>query len=372
MKQTFRILHTEWSSGWGGQEQRILLESLMLQRLGHQVLIAGQPESGILAKARAAGIPVAEVRIRRAFDPLALIELTRLMRAEKIDVVNTHSGKDSWVAGFAAKLAGADLLIRTRHLSVPISNHPLNFVYRMPDGIVTTGEALRETMVRDNRIPAQKIISIATGVPLERFEPTLSGTTIRKEFGIPQEAPLITMVAVLRSMKRHDLLVETAALLKQDFPQLRWLIVGEGPKRGAIERQIEELGLQKQIRLTGYRQDIPQILAASDIAVLTSDKFEGVPQSLSQAMAMGKPVIAAPIGSTRELIEDGQTGLLAETGQATSFAAGVARLLRDEPLRARLGQTAREHILARYSDRIMAERTIAFYQELLRRKQRSD
>jgi glycosyltransferase involved in cell wall biosynthesis len=368
-QSSFRILHTEWSTGWGGQEHRILLECQKMEERGHRMLIACQPGSGILGRARACGLRTEEVVIRGSFDPRAILALRRIIRREQIQVVNTHSGKDSWAGGFAAKLAGADLLVRSRHLSVPISNHSLNFVYSMTDGIITTGEAIRDSMIGNNGIDPAKIISIATGVSLGRFNPEFANTLrLRSEFGISADAVLLTMVAVLRSMKRHDLFLRAAVELKQRFRGIRFLLVGEGPGRATIEQLIRDFGLTSDCILAGYRDDIPDILAASDIVALTSDRFEGVPQSLSQAMAMARPIVAAPVGSIEELVLHERTGLIAEAGNAESFARQIARLVADPALRATLGKAAREHILASYTDDIMARRTEEFYWRLLERK----
>lgn len=365
----FAILHTEWSDGWGGQEQRIILESRKMIALGHQVKIACQPGSGILKKAVENGIPVEEVVIRGQFDLRAIRDLYRLIRKHGITVVNTHSGKDTWVGSLAAKLAGVPLLIRTRHLSLPISTSPLNFVHHLADGIITTGVSIRDEMVRVNGVSPDRIISIATGVTLDRFDPlTADGAKARRELGIADDCQVITMVAVMRGMKRHDLLVQAAAYLKMDFPKVKYLLVGEGPGYENIKNMIAAAGLQDDFILTGYRGDIPDILSASDVVVLTSDRNEGVPQSLSQAMAMERAVIAAPVGSIPELIHDGETGLLAQTGNALSFANAIGRLLKDEDLRSRLGKSARKHVLAEYTDDIMAERTIAFYRNLIELK----
>ena len=365
----FRILHTEWSMGWGGQEQRILLECRKMEERGHRMLIACQPGSGILGRARACGLRTEEVVIRGSFDPRAIAALWRIIRRERIQVVNTHSGKDSWAAGFAAKLARADLLVRSRHLSVPISNNPLNFVYSMADGFITTGEAIRETMIGNNGIDPAKIISIPTGVSLGRFNPDFTkALRLRSEFGISADAILLTMVAVLRSMKRHDLFLRAAVELKQQFQGIRFLLVGEGPCRATIEKLIRDFGLTSDCILAGYRDDSPDILAASDIVALTSDRFEGVPQSLSQAMAMARPIVAAPVGSIEELVLHERTGLIAQAGNAESFARQIARLVADPALRGTLGKAAREHILASYTDDSMARRTEEFYWRLLERK----
>jgi glycosyltransferase involved in cell wall biosynthesis len=366
---TFNILHTEWSNGWGGQEQRIILECRKMLELGHRVVIACQPESGILHKAREYGIPAEEVVMRGSIDPVAVWNLCRVIRKHHINIVSSHSGKDSWSAAFAAKLTRADLLVRTRHLSLPISNSPFNFVYRMVDGIVTTGEALRDTIIADNGIAAEKILSIATGVSLDRFT---AGQTrapgLKQELGIPEGVPVVTMVAVLRGMKRHDLLVQAAAQLRPQFPEARFLVVGDGPGREQVAELIRQAGLEDRVIMTGYREDIPEILGISDVVVLTSDKFEGVPQSITQAMAMGRPVVAAPVGSIGELVLDGITGFLAQAGDAASFARGIARLLADEPLRRALGETARKRVLEGYTDDIMVQKTLDFYRLLLAKK----
>jgi glycosyltransferase involved in cell wall biosynthesis len=169
-------------------------------------------------------------------------------------------------------------------------------------------------------------------------------------------------------MKRHDLFLRAAVELKQRFRGIRFLLVGEGPGRATIEQLIRDFGLTSDCILAGYRDDIPDILAASDIVALTSDRFEGVPQSLSQAMAMARPIVAAPVGSIEELVLHERTGLIAEAGNAESFARQIARLVADPALRATLGKAAREHILASYTDDIMARRTEEFYWRLLERK----
>jgi glycosyltransferase involved in cell wall biosynthesis len=367
--QKFNILHTEWSLGWGGQEQRIILECRMMMELGHKCLIVCQPGSGILAKARENGIPFEEVTIRSSYDPRAVRDIYRLIKKYGITVVNTHSGKDTWVGSFAARLAGVDLLVRTRHLSVPISTSIFNFVHKMADGIITTGESIRRELITRNRIPAEKVLSIATGVSLKRFDPAKADSSaVRKEFGIPAGVPVVTMVAVLRRMKRHDLLLAAARIVLQGHPETRFLLVGDGPIANVVKDQIAEMGLGDRAIMTGYRQDIQDILALSDVVVLTSDRFEGVPQSLSQAMAMSLPVVASPVGSIPELVIDGKTGLLATIGSAESFAEKITLLLGDQGLRTEIGTAARKHVIEGYTDEVMINRTIGFYDYLLRQK----
>jgi len=363
----FSILHTEWSSGWGGQGHRIILECMKLMALGHRLVIAAQPDSPLYRKAVENGIPVEPVRIRGKFDLLAIRDLCRLIKKHHITVVNTHSSKDTWVASLAAKFSGVPLLIRTRHISTPISTSPLNFVHHLADGISTTGEMIREELIRVNRMSPDRVVSIPSGVSLDRFDLSKSdGARVRREFGVPDNSPLVAMVAVFRGMKRHDLLLTATGMLRDKFPGLKVILAGKGTDSEGMSHMIVEAGLQDTMITAGRRDDIPDILAAADIVVLTSDRDEGVPQSLTQAMVMARPVVAAPVGGIPELVIDGKTGLLAATGDAGSFVANIERLLQDNSLRIRLGAAARQHVLDNYTDDIMAVKTIAFYQRLLK------
>ncbi|NNG47287.1 MAG: glycosyltransferase, partial [Deltaproteobacteria bacterium] len=176
------IVHTEWSDGYGGQEHRILLECREMMRRGHETVIVCRPEASLLAMARDAGIPVAAVPIRSSADVAAIAAMVRIFRKQRATVVNTHSGKDSWVGSIAAKIAGVPLLIRTRHISVPVRRGFFNMIYRWPDGYITTGEMIREHLIGKG-IPADRVVSIPTGVDLTRFSAGTNGSRIREECG---------------------------------------------------------------------------------------------------------------------------------------------------------------------------------------------
>lgn len=357
------IVHTEWSDGFGGQEHRILLECREMIRRGHRVRIACRPEAELFPKAQEAGIPVTPVPFRSAADLSSIRSLFSLFRREGVHVVNTHSGKDSWVASIAAKAAGVPLLIRTRHISVPIRRHAFNLIYRWPDGYITTGEMIRDHLV-GNGIPGDRVVSIPTGVDPERFSPSVDGSGIRNEFGVARDAFLVSMIGVLRSWKRHDVFLEALRLLRERGLRVRALVAGEGPQRERTAAAIRELGLSDAVTMTGYRQDVPEILAASDALVLSSDRFEGVPQAILQALVMGKPVVASPVGGIPEVVHPEETGLLCPTGNAAAYADALARIAGDPALGERLGKAGRELVLARYTLAAMCEKTEALYRRL--------
>lgn len=161
-------------------------------------------------------------------------------------------------------------------MAIPISRNPFNFIHKLADGIITTGESVRTALIENNGVATERIVSIATGVTLDRFSPVIDGTELRKEMGISKDARIISIVAILRKVKRHDVFLQAAKLLLQRYPNLRFLIVGDGPMRDDIVARVSELGLEQSVIMTGHREDIPQVFAISDVVVLTSDK-EGVP-----------------------------------------------------------------------------------------------
>ena len=357
------IVHTEWSDGFGGQEHRIVLECREMMRRGHEAAVVCRPEALLLARARDAGIPVLPVPIRSSADVAAVAGMVRIFKGRRATVVNTHSGRDSWVASIAAKIAGVPLLIRTRHISVPVRRGPLNMVYRWPDGYITTAGMIRDHLIGKG-IHADRVVSIPTGVDPGKFTPGIDGSRIREEFGIPPGAFLVSMIGVLRSWKRHDLFLEAVRLLAGRNVPVRALVVGEGPRRDVITAEIREKGIPDVAKLTGFREDIPDILAASDAVVLPSDRFEGVPQVVLQALAQARPVVASPVGGIPEVVLDGKTGFLCPPGDARAYADAMERLAGDPDLRERLGKDGRQLVLSGHTVASMGDRTESFYLRL--------
>jgi len=359
------ILHTESSRQWGGQEQRILLEAVELKKRGYRLIIACRPDSRLLPRAGEKGIETRIIDIRSAFSPRALVKLIFLIFRERVDIINTHSSKDSWLATPAVRLVTRVKVIRTRHVSIPIARHLFSFIYRMPHKVITCGEAIKKAMIRDNGFVPGKIVSIPTGVDLKRFDFTIKGSKVRKEWGIETGTPLVGIIGIIRSEKGHAYFVEAAEQVLKVRPEVRFLIVGNEPKGDTIIRRIKALGREKEIIMAGLRDDIPEVLAALDIFVLPSLR-EGVPQGIAQALAMKKPVVATEVGGVPELIRDQQTGLLVPPADAKSLSRAILSLLDDREKARRLGENGRRLIEEKFSLKIMTEEIETLYKDLLR------
>jgi glycosyltransferase involved in cell wall biosynthesis len=358
-----KILHTESSLGWGGQEIRVIQESLGMISRGHKLIIAAPANSIIYQIAKVNGLTAFPIPIKK-HHPVALFQLSGLIKNQQIDIVNTHSSTDSWAGTLAAKLSGQrPRLIRTRHLSTPISrSFSSRLIYDIcPDAIITTGDAIKERMIRVNGFQPDKIHSIPTGVDLDRFDPG------RRKPAMPRNDSFrIGALGVLRDWKGHSYLLQAVPQIVHLIPEAHFYIVGGGPQYHNLKKQIELMKLGRYVSLLGHREDVPEILASFDLLVHPSTGSEGVPQSLLQALAMEKAVIASDVGAINEVIINGQTGFLINPASPEQIAAKVMELYRFPEIGVATGRQGRKFVQENYGMGIMLDKLEGLYAELLR------
>jgi len=356
------ILHTEASLGLGGQEIRILSEARWLLDHGWGCLIVGQPASRLLAEAQRADLPAVAVRMRAPWDLPALLRLRGLMRGRGVVLVHTHSSVDSWLATLAAKSLGLPV-VRSRHVTIPILKRRA-LVYRLADRIITTGEAVA-AHVRHSGVAPERIVAITAGVDTARFHPGVSGKAVRDELGLAPDDKVVGLVANVRGSKGHAVFLEAARELLTTHRNARFLIVGDGVGFDDVRRRVHDMGLERSVIMTGFRRDIPEVMASLDVLVLPSTKSEATSQVIPQAFAVGTPVAAAATGGIPEIVRDGETGCLVEAGNAPALARAV-RFLLDDPDRAReMAAAGQALVRRRYSSDVTMAATTDVYLGLL-------
>lgn len=354
------IVHTEASLGWGGQEIRILTEAQGMLHRGHRVTLLCPREARIHAAALERGLPVEPLPIGRK-KLGGVLALRRWLIANPADVINTHSSTDTWLAALACCfLKCPPPLVRTRHISAPISNNRLtHWLYAdATRHIVTTGEALRRQLIQENGCDADRITSVPTGIASDHFVPG-DQAAARARLGLPQDVPLIGIVATLRSWKGHRYLIE--ALVRLPDRNTHLVIVGDGPQRSALEAQVRRLGIQGRVWMAGDQADVVPWLQSLDVFALPSFANEGVPQALVQAMMTGLACVTTTVGAITEAAQEGETALLVEPQDADDLARALRRLIADPALRAQLGQRARAHCLRKFSYDKMLDRMEAIF-----------
>jgi glycosyltransferase involved in cell wall biosynthesis len=359
-----RILHTEWSDGWGGQERRIISEMAGMASRGHHVVLATRPQCRIAAEAAKIGIPVLLLPMRNKADLGSIIPLARYLSREGIQVVNTHSGVDSWIGAFAAKLARTPALVRTRHLNIPLKRNWMNFVHYMANRIVSCGQTMKSQLVGGCGFPPEQVTSIPTGIDFARFAPARSRSQVRQELGIAEDEFAVLMVGVIRSVKRHEIALRAFQVFLEKHPGAQLLLAGEGPMRERMVELAAELGITGKVRFLGHREDVPDLMAAADLLLLTS-RSEGVPQAVTQALGLGLPVVATAVGGVPELIIHERTGLLVPPEDPHAAAEAMLRVADDAQLAARLGEAGRRHALAEFSLDAMLDNTESLLNALL-------
>jgi glycosyltransferase involved in cell wall biosynthesis len=350
-----RILHTESSIGWGGQELRILTEMEGMQRRGHRVHLVTADNADILPAARARGLaadglPIAEKKWRG----LAAMRRWLAQSARDFDVVNTHSSTDAWLVALAGIAMHMPPVVRTRHVSTPVNNSwSTRWLYqRATARLVVTGEALKAQLVRDNHFDPGRITSVRTGIDLSRFRP-LDRDAARARLGV-DERPAVAIVATLRDWKGHDDLLDAWKIVRERIGGWQLLVIGDGPRRAHLESRVAAMRLRDDVRFIGNQYDIPSWFACAQIATLPSWGDEGVPQSLMQAAACGLPAVSTPVGAIAEAVVDGETGLLVPPRDVAALAGALQRLMTEAELRARMGRAAHAYAQANFGiDRML-------------------
>lgn len=363
---SLRILHTEWSMGWGGQEIRILAEMKAFRDLGVAMEIACRKDSRIAHEAARSGFAVHPLPFAGRFDLATIFGLRQLVRSGGFALLHTHSSIDSWCGGLAGRLFGI-LVVRSRHLSSAV-RPGLNarIVYDwLPDAVISSGRHIRDHLVNVCHCRPEKHFSVPAGADHRRFSPDVDVTAVKTELALGDSTPVIGIVAVLRSWKGHRILFEACAKILTSFPQLRLLVVGDGPLREHLPVWAQELGLDGHVTFAGHRDDVPACMKAMDVCVLPSLKNEATSQVMPQAMLVGTPVVCSSAGGLTEVVQDGVTGRVVPPGDVPALAAALRDCLQNPETTATMVRQARSVALQHLTFDKQVESTMSVYRWVL-------
>ncbi len=334
-----RILHTEASLGWGGQEIRVLTEAQVFIKHGHEVFLAADIKSQIAKKASAYGIKAIPINLnkKRLSD---LFELRKLIKETMPNVINCHSSTDHWLSAIARlTIKAKPAIVRTRHISTHVHrNKPTKWLYNSgADAIMTTGQLIRTQLLADNFVNEKTIFSVPTGIDTNRFSP---GDRLqqKKLLGLNTEHFVFGIIATLRSWKGHADLIAAFNILKN--PKVTLVIVGDGPQMENCLKLAQASTCSDNIKIVGEKADVVPYLQAFDCFVLPSYANEGIPQALLQAMSVGLPIISCPIGGIPEAVEGYKEGTLVPIQNPQALAEAMSKeLLKDRKNSTQVRQT---------------------------------
>jgi glycosyltransferase involved in cell wall biosynthesis len=336
---------------------------------------ADEADMGYLATA--AGIQVVSVpplqrEIRPWADLQALWQLFRHFRRTRPQIVHTHTFKAGALGRLAARLAGVPLVFHTFHGHVfhgyysPTRSRVIvwveRFLARLSTRIVTISGALQKDLIGYRVAPAEKIVVVPLGFNLQPFAQNshLRGQ-LRQELNLPAELPLVGIVGRLVSVKNHALFLAMARKLLDSGYNGNFVVVGGGELLANLQEQTAQLGMTGRVHFLGWRQDLPRIYADLDVAVNTSVN-EGTPVALIEAMAAGVGVVATAVGGVPDVVSHGETGWLAESGNAEQLASGVRAALAKPSANL---HKAQQRVLAMYDVQRLIADTNRLYRQFL-------
>jgi len=346
--------------------------------------VVGPSEGDMLDFATARGVspvivPALGREIHLEQDGQAFLQLFKLFRRERPQVVHTHTAKAGLVGRLAARLAGVPVVVHTFHGHVfhgyfgPLKTRFFifleRFLARLSDGIVTVSQGQRRELAAYSIAPLDKIRVVPLGFDLTPFLTATAedGADWRRRVGLPEDALLVGIVGRLTGVKNHRLFLEMARRVALAVPDVWFVVVGDGELRVELEARAQELGLAERVRFTGWVRQMASVYAALDVVALTSLN-EGTPVTLIEGLAAGRPVVSTAVGGVPDIVADGETGLLVPTGDADALAEAVVGLLRDPARRRVMGQAGRESVRGRFAVERLIGDVERLYAELLSAK----
>ncbi len=360
------ILFASCIEHWGGGENWMLSAALGLRDRGHGVRLAARRGSELHKRGQAAGLAVTGIRFHGDFDPVASFTFWRLCRRHRIDVLCTNMDKVLRIAGPAARLAGVDAVVPRRGSEMPIGNrisHKLTWKH-IAAGAIANSEATRRTMLESAPwLPADQVRVIYNGIDLERYARPETREAVRGMMGSDEDTPVIGMVGELTGRKNHMLVVRCLPAIVERLPDAQVWIVGEGDQREELLDEAEHLGVRDHLHLLGFRDDVPELLGAVDVLAHPA-LMEGFGYVLVEAMASGRPVVAAATSNIPEIVVDGLTGYLCAPEDAEIWTRRLLEVLEDGALQQRLGQAGQQRAQELFSFERMISEVEAYFGEL--------
>jgi glycosyltransferase involved in cell wall biosynthesis len=370
------VLHIYQNSKIGGIQQQILsvVRGYDREKFNPAVCCFG-PKMELGEEIEKAGIDFVALNRQRynKFSIGIIVDLYRLMKEKNIHVLRTHKYRANLYGRIAGKLAGVPVIIASEH-NIYRDEKEKRFIRRatnkilamVTDKMVTVSDAIRKDILRYDRVSPSKIMVLHNGVDTERFKAGVNFSDTRKQFAMSKDDVVIGFVGRLVINKGLNYLIEAVALLKKN-DNVKLLIVGDGSLMEELKQMAKDKGLEESVIFTGLRRDITDILSSIDIFVLSSIK-EGFPNSLLEAMAMGKPVVATAVGGIPEVIDHEINGLLVQPVDIEGLAAAIKTVI-DNPLMAKnMGIAARDFIVKNYSIIATVRKWEALYKSLLEEK----
>jgi glycosyltransferase involved in cell wall biosynthesis len=365
-------LHIDTARTWRGGQNQVLLTVNGLRAIGQRAALVAHP-GGELRRRAAEGLELIPLAPTTEVDLTAAWRLARLLKRLRPDIVHAHDPHGVAMAALALPMSGGSVappIVASRRVDFHLKGHSFSrWKYRQVDCFIAASEAIRLMLLADG-VPMERTVTVHEGIDLEHVE-AAPPVNVHEAFWLPHHAPVVGNVAALVPHKGQRHLVDAAKHVVQAIPDARFVILGEGELRDALERQVRDLHLERHVLLPGFRTDVLGCIKSFDLFVMSSIT-EGLGTSLLDAMACARAIVATDTGGIPEVVADGETGLLTPPRDDRALADAIIRLLRDDAMRAAMGRAGLARVRERFSLERMIAGTAAVYARLAGTRHEAD
>jgi glycosyltransferase involved in cell wall biosynthesis len=358
-------LHIDTATTWRGGQSQVKYTVMGLRAIGHRAALVAHPD-GELLRRMSEGLDLIPLAPRNEIDLAAAWRLSRVVKQLRPHVIHAHDPHGVAMASTALAIAAPErrpALVASRRIEFRVAHNSFSrWKYSQVDRFLAISRAVADRLIADG-IPARKVDIVHEGVDVERVAAMPSGNVHAALF-LPTHAPVVGNVGALVAQKAQHTLIDAAALVVREVPDTRFVILGEGELRPALEDQIRHKHLERHVFLAGFRADVLELMKDFDVFALSS-LHEGMCTSLVDAMAAGKPAVATAVGGVPEVVADGETGFLVPARDHHALAEKIVGLLRDETLRRRMGEAGLARARRLFTVERMVEKTAAVYRDLV-------
>ena len=353
-----------------GGEKCMMISAVELKKRGHTIIVAGRKDSAWIDTCSENGLQTYSVKLRGDLDPSVWLFFYNLIKEQKIDGVLLSPERAVRLCGFPAKLAGVRAIVSRLGLRLPKEKDKIiyRFIYRrIVDRILTNSHILKAGLCRFSWLTDGRVKVVHNGVEIPELIDHNEKNRLRDELALPREARIIAAGGRLATQKGFGYLLDALAMVKIRNKDVFLILLGDGELRLTLEEQTDRLGLKDCVRFLGHRSDVPRILPAADIFILSS-LYEGLPNIVMEAMAAGLPVIATAVGGVPELVEEGRTGILVKAENSKELSSAICKLLDDRDLLHSFGENGRRRVQDLFSIEQMVNGVEDLFYEILAEK----
>jgi glycosyltransferase involved in cell wall biosynthesis len=356
------MLHLVNGFAIGGGEMKVLELVQRLDKSRYNITVCSVGQGGPLEPEFRKIVERVEIYDKKfSFDFNLVAKVARLMKEQEIEILQTTLFYADIIGAYAAYLAKVPVVVSWEPVTGPFAfRHYWSYKLAMQkiDRVVAVSEDIRQRVIHERNLSPEKVLTIHYGVDLEKFAPE-DQTLTRGDIGVTNDHLVLGTVARFDYPKGHKYLIDAAPEIVRQFPNARFVFVGDGPLRNEVEQQINQLGLNSYFVLLGFRRDVKQLLGVFDLFILPS-LSEGLPNAVLEAMACSNPVVATAVNGVVEVVEDGKTGFLVPPADPARMADAVIKMLGSPENLKVMGKYGRERVATHFS----VEQQISKFEEL--------